>query len=418
MAVVKESDPFADVSSHDAFVNGVPHATFKRLRENDPVCWFDEQDGSGFWAITRYDDIVEVNKNFKTFSSTQGIRMEEMAPDEAEARKSIMELDPPEHTRQRRLAGRGFTKKIVAEYTDQVAQIAADVIDQALLTTEFDFVSAVAKRVPMLMLGRLLGIPDEDGQWLVEKGDEMIANSDPDFTDHVIDQVDTDEFRLFPFRSPAGKELFEYAQVQAELRQQQPRKDILSLLLEPTADGTPLTDGEFNNFFALLASAGNDTTRYSIAAAMHVLANHPELVEQLRTADEALWDSAVEELIRWASPTMHFRRTATRPFELHDKTIQVGDKVILWFISGNRDDAAFADPFHIDLTRSPNPHMAFGRGGPHSCMGMWLARLEVRLVLQHFLKRVSSISQTAPQKHLRSNFINGIKYLPIAVEMV
>ena len=243
----------------------------------------------------------------------------------------------------------------------------------------------------------------------------MIGNSDPDFTDHVIDKVDTDAFRLMPFRSPAAEEVFEYAERQAEMRRRQPRDDVISLLLEPLPDGAPLTDLEFKNFFTLLISAGNDTTRYAIASSLHVLANEPDLLEQLRHADERRWGTAVEELLRWSSPTMHFRRTAVEDFGMHGRRIRAGDKLILWFISGDYDASVFEDPHRVNLARDPNPHMAFGRGGPHACLGMWLARLELRAVLRELVGRIRSIRQAGPEARLRSNFINGIKSLPVAV---
>ncbi len=416
MSDISTGDSVADLSSHDAFVNGVPHATFTRLRKEDPVAWCDEKDGSGFWAITRHADIVELNRNFKTYTSSLGIRLEEMTPDETAARRTLMEMDPPEHSRLRRLAGDGFTRRLVETYEEQIRQIATLTITEALKDKEFDFVDAIAKQVPMRMLARLLGVPEEDGEWLVKTADELIGNTDPDFTDYVVDQVDTEAYRLMPFRSPAAIGLFEYAQKQAAIRRAQPGDDVITILLQPTSDGEPMSDLEFNNFFALLAAAGNDTTRYGITGSMHALANNPELVKQLHDADQALWDTAVEELLRWASPTMHFRRTATETRELHGKTIKQDDKVVLWFISGNRDETVFDEPFSIDLARAKNPHMTFGRGGPHLCLGMWLAKLELKVVLQEFLGRVKSVSQSAPEKHLRSNFINGIKYLPIVVE--
>ena len=405
----------ADLASHDAFVDGVPHGTFAYLRREDPVAWFDESDASGFWAVTRHADIVAVNRNYRQFSSRRGIRMEEMADDERAARLTMMEQDPPEHTRLRRFVNRGFARPLIETCEQRVRGIVVDVLDRALARGEFDCVAEIAKPLPLKMLANVLGVTEEDGAWLAEKGDQMIANSDPDFTDHVVDRVDTDAFRLMPFRSPAGAEVFEYAERQAEMRRREPQDDVISLLLEPLPDGTPLTDLEFKNFFTLLISAGNDTTRYAIASSLHVLANRPELLEQLRHADARRWSTAVEELLRWSSPTMHFRRTAVEDFEMHGRTIRAGDKLILWFISGDYDEAVFEDPWRVDLGRDPNPHMAFGRGGPHACLGMWLARLELRVVLQELVSRVRSIRQTGPEAHLRSNFINGIKSLPVAV---
>ena len=410
-----EPQALADLSSHDAFVDGVPHRTFEYLRREKPLAWFDEPDASGFWAITRHADIVAFNRSYRQFSSRQGIRMEEMAEDERAARLTMMEHDPPEHTRLRRFVNRGFARPLIETYEQRVRDIVIDVLDRALVRSELDCVAEIAKPLPLKMLANVLGVSEEDGAWLAEKGDEMIGNSDPDFTNHVVDRVDTDAFRLMPFRSPAGAEVFEYAERQAEMRRRQPRDDVISLLLEPLPDGTPLTDLEFKNFFTLLISAGNDTTRYAIASSLHVLANQPHLLEQLRRADERRWSTAVEEFLRWSSPTMHFRRTAVDDFEMHGCRISAGDKVVLWFISGDYDESVFEDPCRVDLARDPNPHMAFGRGGPHACLGMWLARLELRVVLEELTRRIRSIRQTGPEARLRSNFINGIKSLPVAI---
>jgi hypothetical protein len=268
------------------------------------------------------------------------------------------------------------------------------------------------------MLGQILGTPDADLDWLVEKGDQLIANTDPEFTDHVLDRADTEAYRLMPFRSPAGAELYEYAkQLMAEKNRRGDVHGVLHLILQPDAHGDVISEMEFRNFFCLLVAAGNDTTRYSIAASLHALANRPALMAELREGGPEIWETAPDELIRWASPTMHFRRTATRDFEMHGRQVREGDKVLLWFISGNRDEQAFEKPFEVDLRRSHNRHLSFGQGGPHVCLGMWLARLEVRILVQELVKRVRSIEQTSPHEFLRSNFIGGIKRLPVRVEL-
>jgi cytochrome P450 len=411
------SDAYADLTSHDAFLAGTPHATFERLRREDPVTWVPEQDASGFWGVTKYRDIVDVSRQFETFTSRQGIRLEEMAPDETEARRTLMEMDPPEHTRLRRTVSKVFTRRIVEEYERQIRELAIDVVDKAIQNDHFDIVIDVAKQLPMRMLGALLGTPDEDGDHLVELGDALLGNTDPEFTEHVVDQVDTEQYRMLPFRSPAAYELFDYARHQAEIRRAEPRQDVIAKLLEPTKDGEPLTEHEFMNFFALMVAAGNDTTRYSMAGMFMAMIEQPDPFETLRDLpdDHEAWRLATEEILRWTTVTTHFRRTATCDVVLGGRQIKAGDKVVVYFSSGNFDDEQFANPYTLDLTRSPNDHLTFGRGGPHRCLGEWLARMELRVLLQEWMRRVATLDQAGEREYLRSNFISGIKHLPVQI---
>ena len=403
-----------DITSHDAYTSGVPHATFTRLRESDPVHWTEEADGSGFWSILRYQDCLDVSRDVETFTSTKGIRLEEMTEEETQARRTLMEYDPPEHTRYRRLVSKGFTRRTVESYEESIRQLAIEVIERALERDEFDFVHQIAEELPMRMLGRLLGTSDEDGRRLVAWGDALLGNTDPEFTDYPVDLTDTEQFRMVPFRSPASIQIFQYAQEQAASRRACPSEDIISQLLEPTTDGSPLTDLEFNNFFTLLVGAGNDTTRYTMTHGMWNLMQHPDLWKAWQ-ADFGLTASAVEEVLRTSSVTMHFRRTASRDVEMGGKQIRAGDKVVIWFNSANHDDAGFPNPWRFDLAREKNDHMAFGRNGPHLCLGAWLARMEVRLVFEELMKRVDHFEPTGEPEYLRSNFIAGIKHLPVRV---
>ncbi len=407
-------DAHADLSSHDSFTSGVPHATFTRLRREDPVHWTPEADGAGFWSVTRYSDALTVSRDTETYTSTEGIRLEEMDSEQLRARGTMMELDPPEHTRLRRLVNRGFTRRTVESYEDSIRALAAEVLDEALASDTLDFVTDIAARLPMRMLGRLLGTSDADGHRLVQWGDAFLGNSDPEFTTHVVDTADTEEFRLMPFRSPAAAEVFRYAEAQAAERRACPRDDVITQLLAPTRDGEPLSDLEFKNFFTLLVAAGNDTTRYTMAHGLHTMMRHPELWRAWR-ADPSLTPTAVEEVLRTSAVTMHFRRTATTEASLGGKRIAPGDKVVMWFCSANHDEEEFLRPWRFDLARDPNDHMAFGRNGPHLCLGAWLARMEVRLVFEELMKRVDRLEPDGEPRYLRSNFIAGIKHLPVRV---
>lgn len=407
-------EAFADITDPETYLNGVPHATFKRLRDEVPVSWWDEKEGSGFWAVTRYDDLLHVSHNPRLFSSAQGIRLEEMDAEELVARQTLMEMDPPEHTAYRRLVQAPFLPREVAAYENAIRLLARAMIDEIRGQSEFDFVEAIARQLPMRMLGKLLGVPDSDGPWLVSRGDALIGNTDPEFTSHPVDLVDTNAYRLLPFRSPVSQELFDYAAEQARQRREQPTDDVISMLLLPKRDGEPLSEHEFKNFFALMVAAGNDTTRYTMAAGMHALLEHPDQLAELR-ANPALLPSAVEEMLRWGSVTMHFRRTATQNTELAGQQIKAGDKVVIWFISADFDERQFPDPYRFDIKRRPNDHVAFGLKSPHKCIGEHLARVEIKVLFEELLPRLADVQLNGPVERLRSNFITGIKHLPLKV---
>jgi cytochrome P450 len=410
------TDQLADITSHDTYVRGVPYETFAYLRAHDPVHWTPEGDGGrGFWSVTRYDDLLSVSRNTELFSSRQGIRLEDMDPDETEARRTLMEMDAPEHTRLRRLVSRPFAPKSVAAYEDVVRELAGSMLDRLAGTEEFDFVGAVARELPMRMLGRLLGLPEEDLEWLVQRGDALIGNTDPDFTDYVVDQVDTSAYRLLPFRSPVALELFDYASRALDERRLTPTHDVLSSLLEPTADGETLDDLALKNFFTLMVAAGNDTTRYSITAGLAALMERPALYDALATMTLDERKALVEEMLRWASVTMHFRRTATRDTELGGQHIAAGDKVVIWFVSANFDEGHFDQPHEFRPARTPNDHVTFGLHSPHLCLGAHLARLEMRVVFEEIVARWSRVTSAGSPERLRSNFISGVKTLPVRV---
>jgi len=402
-----------DILSADTFTQGVPHSAFQYLRQHDPVHWHEDEDG-GLWSITRYADVLEMNSNPEVFSSAKGIRIENMDDEELHARRTMMEMDRPEHTTYRRLVQPPFAPRYVNTYDEMLRDLARGVIDRAKAHTELDFVIEIARQLPMRMLGKLLGVPDEDGPWLVSMGDALIGNSDPEFTDVPVGLVDTEDYRLMPFRSPHTYKLFEYAAKHAELHRGSQSDNLITRLLQPTREGEMLQQHDFNNFFTLLVAAGNDTTRYTMTAGMHAFMMFPDQWQLLKD-NPNLIDNAVEEILRWGSVTMHFRRTAIQDYQLHGKTIQAGDRVVLWFMSADYDEEQFADAYRFDITRSDNPHMAFGLKSPHKCIGEHLARLEIKVLFQELLPQIQSIELDGEIERLRSNFISGIKHLPVKV---
>lgn len=405
---------FEAIVSHDTYTTGVPWDLFARMREHGSPCWVNETDGAGFWALTRHAHVFHASSTPRDFSCARGIRLEELDEDELEARRTMMEYDGAEHARLRRLVGAGFSRKSIASYEASVRGLAAQVLDRALELGELDFVEEVSRELPIRMLCRILGVPEEDAGELVEWGDALISNADPEFSMAVIDQVDTEEFRLLPFRSPAARAVFDYAShIRAE-RLRRPTDDIISGMLAEDAGGRPLTELEFQNFFLLLIVAGNETTRHTISHGLLALLDHPEAYETLDAApgERGLFESATEEILRWTSVTMHFRRTLTRDLDLDGAPLRRGDKAVLWYIAANRDPEAFPEPERFDIRRSPNPHLAFG-AGRHVCLGAWLARLEVRVTFEELFRRLHAIELTGPPDRLRSNFIHGVKHLPV-----
>ncbi len=405
----------ATLTSHDTYLTGIPHDVFRELRAHDPVAWTEESDGRGFWSIANYDDVLYVSRHSELFSSRFGIRMEDMDEEETEARRTLMEMDSPEHTRLRRLVARPFTPRQVADYEDAIRDLAREVLSNLGGATEFDFVTQIARELPMKMLGRLLGLPDDELDWLVSRGDALIGNTDPEFTDYVVDQTDTSDYRLLPFRSPVAIELFEYAQAALDARRISPTHDVITALLQPNNDGDTLDDVALKNFFTLMVAAGNDTTRYTMVAGTQVFIERPELFSAIPAMDEAQVKSLVDEVLRWSSTTMHFRRTVTEDTLLHGKQLTKGDKVVLWYVSANFDETHFDDPYSFRADRTPNDHTAFGLHSPHLCLGAHLARLELRVMFEEMARAWSSIEMAGDSERLRSNFISGTKRLPVKV---
>ena len=396
-------DANIDITSHDTYVGDFPHAAFTKLRRDQPVTWTEETDGSGFWSVTRHADVIEVSRDYGRFTASRGIRIEEMDPEELVARRSMMELDPPDHTRLRRLVQPGFTPKVTATYEEAFRKLVDVVLDRVLPMGEFDFVTEIARELPIRMLCRLLGIPELDSSQMVAWGDQMISNADPEYTPVIIDKMDTEEYRLLPFRSPAALEVYRYAEEIALERRADPHDDILTALLTSEPDGEPLTDLEFKNFFTLLMVAGNETTRHTISHGLRYLSQAPEQLGWWSQDVRGRSVQATDEILRASAVTMHFRRTVVEDTRIGDADVGAGDRVVIWYTSANYDDSVFTDPFELDLSRRPNPHITFGTGR-HKCLGASLAELEVRVFFEEFLERVGEFEVGEPDR-LRSNFI-------------
>ena len=405
-----------DLTDLDAWERAVPYDAFARLRREAPVAWFEEEPPNhGFWSVHRYATIVEISRDTTRFSSATGVSFEEPTPEDMVARRTIIDMDPPAHTKLRKVLGPSFTPRAVAVYEHFVRSLTAIALDEAVPRGELDFVRHVAREVPIRVLARIMGLPQDDLDGFIELGDKLIANTDPEITDVVWGRDDTDEYRRYPFRSPYGKQLWEMGRALVAERLRQPADDLISTVVAAEIDGERLSEVDLDNFFSILVIAGNETTRIALAQGILAFCEHPGEWDRLRR-DPGLLNSATEEVLRWSCPTHFMRRTAACDTELAGRRVAAGDKVVLWYVSGNRDEDVFDDPDRFDVGRTPNPHLSFGRGGPHMCLGAHLARLEVRIVLDELCRRVARFELAGAPARTRTNFTNGLKRLPVAVE--
>jgi cytochrome P450 len=408
-----------DLTDLDAFARNEGWAMFDTLRAEDPVHWNPEAPpNSGFWAVTRYDDIWTVDRDPETFTSTRYVNLEEVDDDLMDLRRSMLETDGPRHRALRKLIQREFSPGPLARnYENFLHDLTNVTIDNALQNSEFDFVEKVSADFPINVLVRLLDVPVSDTGMLINWGNQMVANTDPDYTEHLITDPDSDQYRHLPFRSPAALEVFEYGRELARRRKGGDGTDLISMLVNKVPeDGEPLSPSDFDNYFLLLVIAGNETTRHAISQSMLALIENQDQLKLLQERPELI-PEAVEEFLRWASPVYHFRRTATQDVELRGKQIKAGDKVVMWFASGNRDDDVFTDPYRFDVTRTNVDHLTFGKGSPHLCMGNALARMEIRLMFTELIPRLTSVELNGEVTRVRSNFINGIKKFPVRVQV-
>lgn len=407
-----------DLTDLDVWEERVPYDWLALLRRDAPLHWNPEREGRGFWALTRYDDVLAVSKDWQTFSSELGgTSLQDLTPEELAGRRSMIDTDPPPHTRLRALVNKGFTPRVVGTYEERIRGVARNVLARAFEEDEFDWVHSVAEEIPMWVFSDIMGLPVDDRKLIIELGDKILGNTDPEVVgpENVAEVALRDpELRKLPFSSPFSLDLIEYGRTLGERRRQDPRDDITTKLVEAEIDGSRLSEQEFGVMFILLTTAGNETTRHTISLGLHDLLTHPEELRRL-VDDPSLAGTAADELLRRAHPVHHFRRTATRDVVLHGRRVREGDKVTIWYAAANYDGAKFADPYRLDVGRAPNRHLTFGLGGPHFCLGMHLAKLEIKIWLEEMIPYLPRIELGGEPVRLRSCFFNGVKRMPVRV---
>lgn len=410
-----------DLVDQDTYArDGVPHDQFRWLREHDPVYWHHgdhERGWPGFWAVTRHEDVVHVSRHPELFSSYRRLALFDEPPTEDLAMQRLMMLnqDPPEHTRRRGLVNKGFTPRTIGRLTEHIREICHILLDQVADGTArtrggagapgrtdgtADFVTDIAAQLPLYVICELLGAPPEDRDKIFRWSNLLIGFDDPDFARSPEEGIE------------AATQLYAYANELAAQRREVPRDDIVTKLLQPDEHGDELSVDEFDVFVLMLAVAGNETTRNAASGGMLAFFEHPDQWHRLRT-DPSLVGTAVDEIVRWVSPVNMFRRTATQDTTLGGQKIEEGDKVVVFYASANRDAAVFDKPDVFDIGRDPNPHIGFGGGGPHFCLGAHLARLELSVLFETLSDRMPDIELIGNIRRLRSNFINGIKHMPV-----
>jgi cytochrome P450 len=410
-----------DLADIDGFADLRGYAQLDTLRAEDPVHWTEEKDGTGFWAVTRYNDIWAVDRDSETYTSEKFVNLEDVDDDLRDFRRSLLETDGTRHQALRRLIQREFTpRNLMKNYEGFLRELTRNTVDRAFAAAAendgvIDFVKLISADFPIQVLARLLDVPNEDTAQLIAWGNEMVANTDPDYAKVLLDDQESEKYRHLPFRSPTVQEVWDYGNELKHRRTGGDGGDLVSILANRMPDdGVPLSQQDFNNYFSLLVIAGNETTRHAISNSMLGLIEQPEQMRILKDKPELL-PTAVEELLRWATPVYHFRRTATRDTELGGKQIKEGQKVVMWFASGNRDEEIFDDAYSIDVTRTNVDHVTFGKGSPHLCLGNALARLEIRLMFEELLPRLAEIELAGEVRRIRSNFVNGIKAFPVRI---
>jgi cytochrome P450 len=396
-----------DLGNLDLWYRSDVPGMFAKLLDERPVSWHTEPEieglprGTGFWSVLRYDDVQHVSRQPDVFLSGKGTNIPDFPPEVYEFLGSMINMDPPRHTRFRLIVNRGFTPHQVASLEESVQQRARSIVDAIAEKGECDFVTEVASALPLQIICDMMGIPPSEYQWVFDKTNVVLGASDPEYGGDIMQAF------------LAAQELWSYAQELRADRMATPRDDITTKISHAEVDGHSLTPEEFGSFFVLLVVAGNETTRNAISHGMKALTDHPDQKKLWLDDLEGVSPTAVEEVIRWSTPVVHFRRTcAAADAVVGDQPIKEGEKVVLWYSAANRDPRVFDDPYAFDVTRDPNEHLGFGGGGPHFCLGAHLARREIRVMFEELLHRLPDIEVSGQPEYLQSNFIHGIKRMP------
>jgi cytochrome P450 len=359
--------------------------------------------GPGFWAVTQHADVLEVSRSPEVFCSGRGTNVQDLPPPFLEFFGSMINMDDPRHARLRRIVSGGFTPRMLRRVEDDVQRVAAAVVDDVAERGECDFVTDVAAALPLRIICNMMGIPESHHGFVFDRTNVILGADDPEYV--------SDPAQIIPSLLNAGAELARLVQELGRERQARPGDDLVSALVNAEVEGERLTESELGSFFVLLVAAGNETTRNAISHGMKALCEFPAERARWMADFERIAPTAVEEIVRWASPVMHFRRTATRDTELHGQRIRAGEKVVLWYGSANRDEEVFTDPFRFDVARSPNEHVGFGGPGPHFCLGAHLARREITVMFRELFTRLPDLEVVEEPARLQSFFINGLKHM-------
>lgn len=404
------------------FERGEAHEAFRILRREAPVHWNPgTEELNGFWSLTKYDDILFVSRNPNLFISSKGIagsglRHPERYPQTMANRPggaSIITMDPPRHVKMRRLVNKGFTPRAVNAMEGQIRQITNEILDRVDGKPACDFVLEISSQLPLAVICGMMGLDREHWPLMFELTNSVLGSGDPEYQSEVSEEERGSLVAQQRTAAAGALKMFGFFSEILARRRKEPGDDLVSVLIASEVDGEKLTEQDILAFCFLLILAGNETTRNAISGGLLALCEHPAERARLQ-ADMSLMDSAVEEILRWTSPVLHMTREATADVEIRGQQIRAGQKVIMWYPSANRDEDVFDDPYTFTITREPNEHLAFGIG-EHFCLGSGFARKEIKVMFEELFRRFPNIQLDGPAERLRSNFIGGIKHLPVTL---